>query len=199
MNWPTTIALLGLFLLIGLGTTITTLSKNPFTIRLEADDNTQKLVSAVESLREQKVVVVNQTLVDGCNLSITSCATTVFMFAGHSESPSAYFANSTIRSDYDSIRISGFKNKLKTTHAVGDSMKPFMGNVTILYRTEGKPMIGDMVVYNATWSKTEKYVLHQVVEVQDGYYTTKGYNNPSADEHNTSFSNILGIVVGVLY
>ena len=197
MNWPAAAAFIALVVIIGLGSAIETLSKNPFTIKLEMDPVAKEML---EYAKSQHVVVVNETLLEGCNINVTSCATTVIMFAGHQNAPTKFFANSTIRLDSGFVKIEGFKGKLKMTKAIGDSMKPFMGNVTLLYRVGGsRPNVGDMIIFNATWSDTEKYVVHQVVGIEDEYYITKGYNNPSRDDHNVSYSNVLGVVVGVLY
>lgn len=197
MNWPVATAFIALVVMIGIGSAIETFSKNPFTIKLEMDPVAKEML---EYAKSQRVVIVNETLLEGCNLNVTSCATTVIMFAGHSNAPTQFFTNSTVRLDSGFVKVEGFKGKLKTTKAIGDSMKPFMGNVTLLYRVGGgKPQVGDMIIFNATWSEQEKYVVHQVVSIKDEYYTTKGYNNPSRDDHNVSYSNVLGVVVGVLY
>lgn len=198
MNWPISVAFLGFFAMIASIAIVDEITNEPFTIRFEADERIGRMLD----LAEQQTFIINETVVDGCSLNVTSCATTVMMFAGHSMSPQAYFSGGNVRVFDDRVVVINFTDRLYLTRAVGESMKPFMGNVTLLYR---KPRnladvkIGDLLIYNASIPEKEHFIVHQVVRKEDGKLFTKGYNNPAIDARNITIRDAVGIVVGVLY
>lgn len=201
-NWPTAVAFSVMMLGIWSFAIVDKLGTQPLVIRMEADDNMRYIADVASTLKDQQLIVVNETVASGCSMNITNCASTILMFAGHSESPQPYFNTSNVHVHNRDIVIDSYADKIYWTRTIGDSMKPFIGNATLLYR---KPRnfddikIGDILIYNASNSQGELYIVHQVVRKTDTQYYTKGFNNPGNDARNITYDKTLGIVVGVLY
>ncbi len=75
---------------------------------------------------------------------------------------------------------------------VSDSMKPVFqrGDLVLTQSLFKDPQVGDIITFKAR--DVQYTVTHRVVSVKDDIVTTKGDNNPLADDYGTTKGDILG-------
>lgn len=112
--------------------------------------------------------------------------------------PSRFFSSSPIYGNgYIRIEISNRQFYLSQTANTG-SMRPAISDYSDLILI--KPQIDDIKVGDAiNFNCNNKLILHRVIAINNGIYTTKGDNNAIPDDCKTTFDLIEGKLVGVLY
>lgn len=97
------------------------------------------------------------------------------------------------------------RNIIWSAYTDTDSMLPVLNagsnGLEVIPISEEEIAIGDIITYSPTW--TNGLIVHRVIELgQDelGWYAiTKGDNNPKEDPEKVRFSQVEGILIGVIY
>ncbi|MCX9012913.1 MAG: signal peptidase I [Candidatus Methanoperedens sp.] len=94
------------------------------------------------------------------------------------------------------ILILAFSLKLITFQVViSDSMKPVFarGDLVLSQGIFKEPNVGDIVTFKA--ANVQNPVTHRVINIQANSVTTRGDNNPSADDYGTTKNDVISKVI----
>jgi hypothetical protein len=119
-------------------------------------------------------------------------------------SPSDHITENKIHVYSDKIVID-VANASWASFADTNSMDPTLdtgaNSIEVEPQNQDEIKVGDIISFSTDY--TAGIVIHRVVSIgydeQGAYYITKGDNNPTADPGMRRFSDIRGIVIGIIY
>jgi len=118
-------------------------------------------------------------------------------------SPGDHIKESQIKVFSDKIELD-IENAVWSTFTNTNSMDPFLdegaNGIEIIPQDENEVQIGDIISYKA---KNGGIIIHRVINTSKDskgkYFIVKGDNNPFQDPEKVRFSQIQGILVGIIY
>ena len=117
-------------------------------------------------------------------------------------SPSDHVRENQIKVYNDRVELD-IKNAIWSKFTDTNSMDPFLdegsNGIEIVPTNESQIKIGDIISYESK----DGIIVHRVIAIgndEDGnYFIVKGDNNPVQDPNKVRFSQIKGILVGIIY
>lgn len=106
---------------------------------------------------------------------------------------------------YNSMVVLNVSNVEWSKYANTNSMDPLLdetaNGLEIKPETEEDIEVGDVIVYEPSWDSG--LIVHRVISIEEDeqgrYYVVKGDNSEIVDPEKVRFSQIVGVLVGVLY
>jgi len=117
-------------------------------------------------------------------------------------SPGDHISENQIKVYSDRIELD-IQDAVWSTFTDTNSMDPFLdegaNGIEITPQSEDDIQVGDIISYQLD----ESIIIHRVINISEDkngtFYTVKGDNNPYQDPDKVRFSQILGILVGIIY
>lgn len=79
-----------------------------------------------------------------------------------------------------------------------ESMEPTIKAKSYVLVKETKNVkVGDIVVYKS--NKNNMYIIHRIININNGVYTFQGDNNPAIDDEDVSINQIYGVYIKDVY
>jgi hypothetical protein len=118
-------------------------------------------------------------------------------------SPADHIAESQIKVYNNKIELD-IQNAIWSKFTNTNSMDPFLdegsNGIEIIPTSESQIEVGDIISYE---SKAGGIIVHRVIKIEQDeegtYFIVKGDNNPIQDPEQVRFSQVKGIVVGIIY
>ena len=106
---------------------------------------------------------------------------------------------------YDSMVVLNISNVEWSKYDNTNSMNPLLDETSngleIKPETEDDIIVGDIIIYRPNW--TIGLIIHRVISIEEDrqgkYYVVKGDNSQISDPEKVRFSQVEGVLLGILY
>ena len=165
------------------------------------------LIFALGATSVSFIYEVNSAISESPNTIISTVGETITAAAtgkaSERLSPGDHIKEDQIKVYKDKIELD-LQNAVWSKFVNTNSMDPFLdensNGIEIVPTSTDQIKVGDVISYE---SRTGGIVIHRVINIDEDnngtFYTVKGDNNPLQDPERVRFTQIKGILVGILY